>query len=245
MAGFPGTDCELLCAMGPQGYEVSWSLYPHQLRQLVTWNVDGEVVSHAPVLVFPTRNDFIVVPDGLPDVVAAALDVAKHLDGEHPRPFRLGPWTFDDVGRLVPWQPPAGHPLAERIRECHAVDMARCYETQRVFLMEAPAGQVWVTGPVNAGNCLATNCAAIATLPEGELEGGTTVLLPQVEMVGLIRETATEGDDDVLTVPMDALHQVCDLQPWAALSPHRWAISTFPDAGQWEALRAFDVRTQG
>lgn len=218
----------------PYGYQASLAFVGDLMRRTM-----AGAGSTTPVVFFPSRNDFFVVPDNRPELLTAAFEEALGIYQDHPRPLSPMPYSYDGRGLLVPWR--ADPRLASHVERARAHLVHGEYEAQRAYFDQDPAGlaerdqQNLAFLPVKAR----LTGESWAVLPRELAASGKTCLLPaNVTHVGFEVDAVSEQ----LFVRLADLQQICGpLVRYPAQLPPRLVV-TWPSPQQWDALVARRVR---
>ncbi len=210
-AGMPVTADAMagcLVATGPDGYISSWPLVPSAFD-------DASQRLHGPVVALaPSRDRLCFAPLDAPEILNGSLAWAEQIYRESPR--RLSPVPYEAVdGRRVPWCPPRGHPLFNRVAMAERLLALYEYRQQKAALstLFASVGEnVWI------------NPLQVARLPDGSVlswatwgKGVDNALLPYADAIWFVDPETNESNrvswDDGCAVASDLFEVVKDMDP--------------------------------
>jgi hypothetical protein len=205
-------------------YEASRLLVPGWLASF-RGRVDGN-----PTAIVPDRALVLVGGDARVEMLRRLLEKADREFNASTRRVSPALYTVDKDDAVVPYAPPADHPLAAEVRLAHEQLANYEYGTQKAALDEAYERegrdvfvanyQVYRTKAGGVGSTGGVRSLSVWTQ-------GVETYLPRTEVVVLLTPGATPDDDPtVVEVPFEELlHR---LTPVAGLHPARFATGEFP-----------------
>jgi hypothetical protein len=202
-------------------------LLPGRLAALAAW------VSSRPVAFMPDRSTIILSPDN-PDSLARVYEVAGEEYAEATYPLSPQGYTLDEKGAILPYQAPAGHPVATKVRGAAALLSATEYGTQARLLADRPdlTGPDAVLGSVNVVRAPDQSVRTVTTW-----SGDHRELLPTAEYL-MVRGPA---EQEVVVVPWRVATETLDLVPLDGLKPPRFRVRNHPTEETWEKLRPIEL----
>jgi hypothetical protein len=191
--------------------------------------VPGDVVALA-----PNRGVLLAAGNGDPAAVEALLHEAR-------RSLEQRPWPLDAMllsrraGRWVAYEPTG---RAAALWELHRqISLAGAYGEQQPALQKHVGDHVWVA----TFGLVGRNSDPALLFSYAVWTEDVPTLLPEVEYLAVSRRR-DDGDFDTAFVPWDQAQKICGARMrLTAEQPRRWAVDTFPDDAQWQALWAARV----
>jgi uncharacterized protein YtpQ (UPF0354 family) len=182
-------------------------------------------VGGRPVAFVPDQNTLIVTDDQ-PDALGGVFDLVEEEYREAVRGISPLAYTVDDSGEVVPYEAPAGHPIAVRAHRAAAILAASEYSSQHGWL-ERDHEDVFVANLVVAQR----NDGSVFTV--ASWTEGIDSLLPRADYIGF-----SGSDQDAFLVPWEAVAREVDLEPVAGLDPARFRLDAWPSPPVMDRLRA-------
>ncbi len=214
------------------GYEASRLLLPGWLAGFAG-NVHGR-----PIAIVPERSQLIIAGDGDDKAIDRLLTAADREFTASPRRLSPGVYTVDKTGRVVPYFPPPGHPLATRAKLAHMKLAFHEYSQQQPALEERVAAE---GTRVHVAAYQVVDTDAIGPVSFVVWTKGVDWLLPVADLVALGRDDGAPPR----------------LVPWAAITSYAWAhlkpygtepqrmmTQGWPDEAILRQLEAYTVRYQ-
>jgi hypothetical protein len=205
-----------LAVGGPEGYVSSWLLVPEAFERASTL-LGGPVVALA-----PRRDVCLFAPTGDERILGSALSWARQTYSDTTR--HLSPVPYQMAGStLVPWQPPAGHPLARRAAMAEHVLAFYEYEHQKNVLRELfeKAGEDVGVGELTLVRRDDGSPLSVACWPEG-----SNALLPFADAIVFLDRGAKERVRVSFDDACAALSEL--VEPVAGMYPPRIRVSGLP-----------------
>jgi hypothetical protein len=189
--------------------------------------VPGDVVALA-----PNRGVLLAAGSGGGDATVEAL---LH---EARRSLEQRPWPLDAMllcrraGRWTAYEPKG---RAAALWYLHRqISLAGAYGEQHPALQKHVGDDVWVA----TYGLVARKSDPALLFSYAVWTEDVPTLLPEVEYLAVSRRR-DDGEFDTAFVPWDEAQRICGARMRAAPEhPRRWAVATFPDDAEWQALRA-------
>lgn len=240
MQRYEGADFDVLMACEPYGYETSWLLLPEFLQASISYRIGEMDYRPQPIIFAPTRNDLMIVPEPLTDLVAKVLELSERLHRSSSSPLSLAPLTVDPQGRVVPWRPSPDHPLHGVVRRLALTDMHQRVQAQTDFLRDDEhIDAMYESNILYAKSMLYDPPQSVTTLFQGQFtsaDEGFAVLFPETSLIVF----STEGPDGTAqyrqAIPFDIARQVCGWTQVPDMAPPRWRCDHFPTPEEWHAM---------
>jgi hypothetical protein len=185
----------------------------------------AERVGGPPVAFVPDVNTLLVTAVD-PDALTPLLELVADEYLEAPRGLSPVAYTVDAVGRVVPYGPPAGHPVAEPVERAERLLAVREYAAQRELLDEADVPEY----PANL-ELYSRDDGTVFTVAAWAAARPT--LLPRADYVGLV----VEGADQPYFLPWSTIAGEGLLAEVVEYRPVRYRTVVEPDARLVELLR--------
>ena len=199
-------------------YWVSHLLLDGWLAQL------AEHVGGRPVAFAPDATGLLVVPDE-PERLGEVFELVREEFTEAPRSLTPMAYTVDSAGRVLPYDAPAGHPLAVPVGRAERTLAAYEYAAQRMVLREEGVAEFAADCGLFAGaDGTAFTVAAWAE--------GVATLLPRTDYVGFM-----PNGEAPFYVPWPAVAEADVISEAWEYRPVRYRAERWPSAGALGYLR--------
>jgi hypothetical protein len=222
-AAFP-----IWCVSRDDSYEASRLLLPGWLASF-RGRVHGR-----PIAIVPERATLIVGGDADDACIERLIDTAQRQYQSSPRSISPALYTVDDQGRVIPFELPVTHPLANKVALGHITLAANEYAAQKQVLEERLTEDVYI-GELSAVK-RTSNGSYYSYTTWGK---GVMSLLPQADELVLIEDTPDVQDKSLALsweTALTALGECLVREP--GMDPPRWRTVAWPSQDVLAALAA-------